>query len=177
MHRFRPIRPFRSARALVAAAAVPVLVVAVMLPGTASAGKPKALKGTCTSLSGNALGTPIPTLNGCSPTPNADSPGTFTFPFASSGTSVIHWANGSSSTFSFSSKTTLPTKVKKGATVPNSKFHCPSGDQVEAALKGKITGNSGLPSGDTGMTGPVKATVCVAANYDLSLLAGTSFSL
>jgi hypothetical protein len=162
---------------------VPLAVATVALPGTALASKgPPAVAGACTHLAGNAgqtTGPEVPTLTGCSPTPNADAPGTFTFPFAASGTSVIHWANGSTTSFSFKSKTTLPTKTKKGATVPNPKFHCPAGNTIEAALKGKIpkTGNAGLPTGDTGLKGSVKATVCVTATFQLSLLPGTNFTL
>jgi hypothetical protein len=61
----------------------------------------------------------------------------------------------------------------------NPKFHCPSGDTVQAALKGKIpkNGNSGLPAGDTGLLGSVKATVCVDSAFNVSLLAGTTFAL
>jgi hypothetical protein len=173
----------RTAITLVSALAIPMLAITVLFPGVASAGsKPKPVSGACTHLAGNASqtsGPQVPTLTGCSPAPNATSPGTFTFPFASSGTSVIHWANGATTTFTFSSKQTLPTKVKKNVTVPNPKFHCPSGDITQAALKGKIpkTGNGSLPSGDTGLKGSVKATVCVTATLDISLLAGTSFTL
>ena len=162
---------------------VPLAVATVALPGTALASKgPKAVAGVCTHLAGNAgdkTGPDVPTLTGCSPAPNADAPGTFTFPFAASGTSVIHWANGATTSFTFKSKTTLPTKTKKGATVPNRKFHCPAGNTIEAALKGKIpkTGNAGLPTGDTGLKGAVKATVCVTATFQLSLLPGTHFTL
>jgi hypothetical protein len=163
---------------------VPLLVATVALPGTALAKTkaPPAVSGLCTHLAGNAgstSGPEVPTLTGCSPVPNAGAPGTFTFPFAASGTSVIHWANGATTSFTFKSKTTLPTKTKKGATVPNPKFHCPAGNTIEAALKGKIpkTGNGSLPSGDTGLKGSVKATVCVTAAFQLSLLPGTTFTL
>jgi hypothetical protein len=162
---------------------VPLLFATIALPGTALASSgPKAVSGLCTHLVGNAgdsSGPDVPTLSGCSPVPNADGPGTFSFPFAASGTSVIHWANGATTSFTFKSKTTAPTKVKKGATVPNPKFHCPAGNTIEAALKGKIpkTGNGGLPSGDSGLKGAVKATVCVTAAFQVSLLAGTTFTL
>jgi hypothetical protein len=171
----------RYALTLVSALAIPMLAVTVLFPGAASAGsKPKAVKGTCTSLSGNAgisTGPGSPMLSGCSPAPNAPGTGGFTFPFASSGTSVIHWSNGSTTTFSFSTKLTSPTKTKKGATVPNPKFHCASGDVTQAALKGKITGNGSLPAGDTGLKGNIKATVCVTPTFNISLLPGTSWAL
>ena len=169
---------------LVSALAIPMLAVTILLPGAASAtAKPKAVKGTCTHLSGNftiVTGPGSPELSGCSPSPNTPSTGTFTFPAATSGNTTIHWSNGSSTKFSFTTKLTLPTKTKKGASVPNSKFHCPSGDQIEAALKGKIPnsgGNAGLPTGDTGLKGSVKATVCVTETDQISLLSGTTFAL
>src|ERR1700722_9493120 len=131
---------------LVSALAIPMLAVTILIPGAASAtSKPKAVKGTCTHLSGNftiTSGPGSPALSGCSPSPNAPGTANFTFPASETGTATIHWANGSSTKFTFSTKLTLPTKTKKGATVANSKFHCPSGDQFEAALKGKIP-NSG----------------------------------
>jgi len=177
MHRSRS----RYALTVVSALAIPMLAVTVLFPGAASAGsKPKATKGVCTHLSGNAATPGSPTITGCTPIPNADGTGTFTFPFASSGTTTITWANGATTKFTFTSKTTAPTKTKKGATVPNPKFKCPAGDTVEAALKGKIPnsgGNGNLPVGDTGLKGSVKATVCVSATFNVSLLAGTTFAL
>jgi len=158
---------------------VPVLVVAVLAPGVASAtAKPKALKGSCTGLSGNVTGTV--SVTGCSPSPSAPGTGVFIFTGATSGTSSIDWSNGSKTSFTFNTTQTLPTKTHKGATVPNPKFHCPSGDIIEVALKGKIPnsgGNTGLPANDTGLKGAVKATICVSGTEDLSLLAGTSFAL
>jgi hypothetical protein len=169
---------------LVSALAIPMLAVTILIPGAASATpKPKAVKGTCTHLAGNftvTSGSMAPKLSGCSPSPNAPGTGTFTFPAATSGNTTIHWSNGSSTKFSFTTKLTLPTKMKKGASVANSKFHCPSGDQIEAALKGKIPnsgGNANLPTGDTGLKGAVKATVCVSATDQISLLSGTTFAL
>src|SRR5450631_2816919 len=131
MHRSRS----RSVVTLVSALAIPMLAITVLLPGVASAGSTqKAVKGSCTHLAGNAAttsGPGQPTLTGCSPSPNLPGTATFTFPFANSGTTTVHWSNGSTTTFSFSTKLTLPTKVKKGATVPNPKFKCPSGDVTE----------------------------------------------
>ena len=179
MRRLQQLGPFRSARLAAMTSLVAVLALTLAVPGTASAGKkPKAVKGMCTSLSGNAVTqSPPPTINGCSPVPNATAPGTFTFPFAASGNVTIHWANGATTTFSYTSKTVSPTKVKKGKTVHNNKFHCPANDQIEAFLKGKVTGNGSLPAGDTGLKAAVKATVCVDANYNVSLLGGTSMAL
>ncbi len=169
---------------LVSALALPMLAVTILLPGAASAtSRPKAVKGACTHLTGNytiTSGPGSPTLSGCSPSPNAPGTGTFTFPAATSGTTTIHWSNGSTTKFTFSTKITLPDKTKKGVSVPNSKFHCPSGDQLEAALKGKIPnsgGNANLPSGDTGLKGSVKATVCVTATNQISLLANTTWAM
>ena len=173
----------RHALTLVSAVAIPMLAVSVLFPGAASAGsKPKAVTGSCTGLNGNAgtmTGPGSPMLTGCSPSPNAPGTGSFTFPFAASGTSIIHWSNGATTTFSYKTKLTLPTKTKKGATVANPKFHCPAGDETEAALKGKIpkTGNGSLPAGDTGLKGSIKATVCVTPTLQISLLAGTSWTL
>lgn len=175
MHRVRS----RHLVTFVSVIAVPTLAAAVLLPGVALAAKgPPTVSGSCTTLSGNALGTPTPMISGCSGISGVTS-GTFVFPFAASGSTTITFNNGGQTTFNFSSKTVLPTKTKKGATVPNPKFHCPSGDQVQAALKGKIpkTGNTGFGSTVGGFKGAVKATVCVDAAYNLSLLAGTSFSL
>ncbi len=174
----------RTALTLVSTLAVPVLAIAVLFPGAASAThRPKPTKGTCTHLSGNAGIPGSPTLTGCSPSPNAPGTGTFTFPFAPTGTSTIHWANGSSTSFTFSSKVILPTKSKKvhgvSTQVANPKFHCHASDQLQAALKGKIptTGNHNLPAGDTGLKGSVKATICVSTTFDVTLLAGTTFAL
>lgn len=176
-----PIRPFKSARLMVASAAVPLLVLAIAMPGTASAGaKPKPVKGDCTSLSGNySTNTPPPTLNGCSPSPEAVGPATFTFPAATSGTSTIHWPNGSTTSFTFSSKVILATATKKGKTEVNSKDHCPgaSSGTFEVELKGKISANTNLPSGDTGLKGSAKADVCVATSGDISLVPGSEFAL
>jgi len=164
---------------LVSLLSIPVLIVAVLAPGVASAtAKPKALTGSCTGLSGNATGTV--SVIGCSPSPNAPGTGTFNFTGATSGTSSISWSNGSKTSFTFNTKQTLPTKTHKGASVPNPKFHCPAGDIIEVALKGKIPnsgGNTGLPTGDTGLKGAVKATICLDSAENLSLLAGTSFAL
>jgi hypothetical protein len=173
----------RYALTLVSAVAIPMLAVTVLFPGAASASKPKAVKGLCTGLNGNAgimTGPGSPMLTGCSPAPNAPGTGSFTFPFAASGTSTIHWSNGSTTKFSYTTKLTTPTKSKKGVMVANSKFHCPSGDVTEAALKGKIPnsgGNGSLPAGDTGLKGSIKATVCVTAGFQISLLAGTTWAL
>ncbi len=164
---------------LVSLLSIPVLVIAVLAPGVASAtAKPKAVKGSCTALSGNVTG--VVSVTGCSPSPNAPGTGTFNFTGATSGTSSISWSNGSKTSFTFNTKQTLPTKTHKGATVPNPKFHCPAGDIIEVALKGKIPnngGNTGLPAPDTGLKGAVKATICVDSVENLSLLAGTSFAL
>ena len=167
---------------LVSALAIPMLAVAILIPGAASATTPKAVAGSCTHLSGSALvssGPGGPSLSGCSPSPNAPGTGTFTFPFAPSGTATIHWSNGATTSFTFKAKVTSSTKLKKGVAVANPKFHCPAGDSVESALKGKIpkTGNGSLPSGDTGLKGAVKATVCLSATDNLSLLPNTTFSL
>jgi hypothetical protein len=48
------------------------------------------------------------------------------------------------------------------------------------ALKGKIPnsgGNTGLPAGDTGLKGSVKATICVTSTENVNLLPGTVFAL
>src|ERR1700722_4225211 len=163
----------RTVITLVSALAIPLLAVTVVLPGVASASKPKAVKGVCTHLSGNAAissGPGAPSLSGRAPPPNAPGTGSFTFPFASSGTSVIHWSNGSTTTFTFSTKLTAPTKTHKNEQVPNPKFHCPSGDLTQAALKGKVKSNGSLPAGDTGLKGSIKATVCVDSATNISLL-------
>jgi len=155
-----------------------MLVVAVLAPGASASSKPKPVKGSCSTLSGNATGTV--SVGGCTPSPNAPGTGVFHFAAAAtSGTSSISWSNGSTTTFSFSTKETLPTKTKKGATVPNPKFHCASGDIIEVALHGAIpgNGNSGLPAGDTGLKGSIKGTICVTSTEDLSLLPGTSLAL
>ena len=114
------------------------------------------------------------------PSPNAPGNGVFHFSSgATAGSSSISWYNGSTTTFSFSTKETLPNKTKKGATVANPKFHCASGDIIQVALKGKIpnNGNSGLPAGDTGLKGSVKGTICVTSAENLSLLPETSLAL
>jgi hypothetical protein len=164
---------------LVSALTVPALAIAMLAPGVASARtpKPKAVKGLCTALSGNALSTV--TVSGCSPAPNAPGTGSFVFSAATSGTSSITWSNGSKTTFTYKTKLTSPTKTKKGAQVANPKFHCPSGDIIEVALKGKIpkTGNSNLPAGDTGLKGAVKGTICVTNTENVSLLPGTTLAL
>jgi len=180
MHGVLTVRPFRSLGVLVATTAVPVLVVALVAPGVASASTPKAVKGSCTSLSGDAkqkTGPDEPTLRGCTPSPNADGSGTFQFlAGATSGSSMITWSNGATTTFSFKTKVLYYNEVKKGAIVINPKFRCPPDDLAEAILKGKVTGNGDLPSGDTGLTGAVKATVCVDGSENLTLLSG-KFSL
>lgn len=164
---------------LFSALSVPVLVAAVLVPGVASATPtPKAVKGSCSTLSGNVSGTV--SVSGCSPSPNVPGTGRFIFTGATSGTSSIDWSNGSKTSFTFTTKQTLPTKTKKGAQVANSKFHCAAGDIIEVALKGKIPnsgGNTSLPTGDTGLKGSVKATICVSSADNLSLLPGTSFAL
>jgi len=155
----------------------PTLVAAVALPAAAwAASKPKPEKATCTRLSGNAVHPPV-TISGCAPAPNAPGSGTFTFPFATSGTSTITWANGGKTTFSFSTKEIEPTKSTSKGTVPNKKFKCPAGDSLEAQLKGKVTGNSSLPAGDTGLKGSVKAFVCVTSTFNVSLVPGTIFKI
>ena len=163
--------------------AAPTLAAAVVLPGVALAKGPPTTKGSCSSLSGNAAisaGPGEPTISGCTGIPGTTS-GTFAFPFASMGSATITWnaPSGAKTVFSFKSKTTLPTKTKKGVSVPNPKFHCPPADTVEAALKGKIakTGNSGFGTTVGGFKGAVKATVCVDSSFNISLLAGTSFTL
>jgi len=167
----------KHARHTLTALAVPTLVAAVALPATAWAGsKPKPVKATCTALSGNAVTPPV-TISGCSPAPNAPGSGTFTFPFAASGSSTITWSNGATTSFSFSTKEIDPTKTTSKGTVANKKFKCPAGDTVQADLKGKVTGNGSLPAGDTGLKGSVKGTICVDASFDVSLLAGTIFKL
>jgi hypothetical protein len=171
----------RSARllALASALTIPMLVVAVLVPGVASAktAKPKPVKGSCSTLSGNVAGTV--TVSGCTPSPNAPGTGVFHFTGATSGTSSISWSNGSTTTFSFTTKLTDPDKTKKGVSVHNPKFHCAATDLIQVALKGKIptTGNTGLPSGDTGLKGSIKATICVTSTENLSLLPGTSMAL
>jgi hypothetical protein len=165
---------------LISALTIPALALAVLVPGVASAKtpKPKPVKGSCATLSGNVAGTV--SVSRCSPSPNAPGTGTFNFTGSTSGTSSISWSNGSKTFFTFSTKETQPTKTKKGKTVANSKFHCAAGDIIEVALKGKIPnsgGNTGLPTGDTGLKGSVKATICVTAAENVSLLPGTVFAL
>jgi hypothetical protein len=165
---------------LVSALTVPALAVAMLVPGVASAKtpKPKPVKGLCTALSGNALATV--TVSGCSPAPNAPGNGSFVFNgAATSGTSSITWSNGAKTTFTYKTKLTSPTKTKKGAQVANPKFHCPSGDIIQVALKGKIpkTGNSNLPAGDSGLKGAVKGTICVTNTENVTLLPGTTLAL
>ena len=176
------------ARFTAVAIAVPMLAIAVLIPSAASAAsKPKPAKGQCTSLTGTFTvmsGPGSPTLNGCSPAPNATGPASFTFTGATSGTSTIHFANGAVLKFSFTAKVVGETKpkTKKGVTtqVPNGKYHCPAvagnnGDQ--AALKGSIVSQT-LPTGDTGLKGKIKATVCVNGNTGaIKLLPGSVFAL
>ena len=179
----------RPARFVVAALSVPLVAAAVLVPSlTASAGsKPKPVKGACTHLSGNFGGTPVPTLSGCSPSPNAPGTGTFTFPMGgqTSGTSVIHWAGGATTTFFFTTKTVTSsvTKTKKGvaSTVANPKYHCPNyglSSGIQASLKANITAQHLVPASDTGLKGKIKATVCVNLNNgNIVLLPGSTFAL
>ncbi len=162
---------------LVSALAVPALVGALLLPGVASAKTPKgAVKGDCTSLSGN-IDTTVH-IAGCSPAAAGSSGGLFNFSSgAASGSSSIAWSDGALTTFSFGGKEVEPTKVKKGETVANPKFTCPAGDLIQFDLKGKVQSDTSLPAGDTGYKGPVKATVCVDQSDNVSLKAGTLFGL
>ncbi len=167
--------------------AAPTLLATVLLPGTATAGNPGpvATTGVCTALSGNGAvtsGPGVPTLSGCTPSPNADGTGTFTFParfpfvITIPFSVTITWANGATTTFTFKS-IKAPNAVKRNGK-PNPKFLCPFYDS-QLFLKGTIpkTGNGNLPRGDAGLKGTVKATFCVDGSDNVSLLAGTQFTL
>jgi hypothetical protein len=165
---------------VVSALAVPALVGVLALPGVASASAliPKgAAKGSCTSLSGN-IDTTV-NIAGCSPAAAGSSGGVFNFSANStSGSSSISWSSGAVTTFSFGGKQVEPTKTnKKGVTSANKKFTCPTGDLIQFDLKGKVKSDTGLSGGNLGFKGAVKATVCVDQSDDVSLKAGTLFTL
>jgi len=151
------------------------MVMGLLLPGVASAKTkaPKGVTGTCSGFSGNVNATI--TISGCNPEAAGSDGGTFSFSStATAGDSSIAWSDGAVTTFSFKGKEELP--MNSAGTKPNKKFKCASGDTVEFLLKGKVeknpAGNTGLPSGDVGFGGSVKADVCVDGSSNVSLRTG-----
>jgi hypothetical protein len=161
----------RSFRYLVPMVAVPILAVAVILPGSASAKGPKGpkpVKVTCTTVSGNVSGVPTPpTISGCTPTSATGGMGTFSGFVGGSGNLVVTWNGGAEGTTSAAYSSTEPSPTSKG----NKCAKVAAGD-IEAILHGSVTGNSPA-GGSPGVKAALHAKICVDTNFNLSLLPGS----
>ncbi len=144
---------------LVRLLAVPALVVPVVAGSLAFSPSAFAAPAVCTALSGNASGSPAPTLTGCNDPANTGGTGSFT---GLTSPTLVTWATGGTDTITFKFKLLTGRKNK-----------CPAGDS-EAQLTGKISGHSGLGSS---VSGKVKAFVCVDGSGNLSLQGTTTFKL
>jgi hypothetical protein len=175
-----------------------LLTATIMIPGANATARTrsKPVTATCTSWSGVINGTPTPTVNGCSPAPNAVGPGTMpglsgphpatdlhsVFPCSTPGFTgqgvTIDWSNGATTSFQFVGKAQVSCIVKKGADVPNPRYHCPNfglTDGAELFVHSQIQSQTTVP-GDAGLKGGISAKICVnVANGSFLLLAGTKF--
>ena len=164
-------RPFRLM--LIPTLAVPALLAATLLPGSAYAKGPgpKPVKVVCTTLSGNFItNTPPPTIGACTQPTATGGSGTFAGFTGQSGTLTITW-NG-----------TGTTSAAYSATIPQSKGNkCPA-PLTEAILHGSVSGNTPIGTGNAGVKGALHSKICVdlsgdAGNGDLSLLHGQTFKV
>ncbi len=134
-------------------------------------------------------GSPTPTpisLTGCSPAPNAATPGTIPtgadFP-RGAGAATVTWANGATTTFTYTG-VAVPHFVtsRRERIVVSNKWRCP-GDPGQIDLTGAVNGNANLPARDGGLKGRVKATFCTNIESDAPLMAdlrlapGTQFKV
>jgi len=150
--------------ALIPALVIPIVVAAVVVPGSAYARGhgAKQVKVACATLGGNYL-TGIPTIGGCNQP--AATGGLGTFPGSSlgpSGSITVTWTGTGTTTFLYSS------------TVPDSKGNkCPTG-LTEVILHGSVAGNSPIGTGNAGVKGAVHAKICVdLSGGSLRMLTGT----
>lgn len=167
-------------RVVVPTIALPVVVAAMVFPGSAYAKgpKPKAERAACTALGGTLS---APTLSGCSPTLQTGDSGTMsslpatlaTVPVRPSGSVTVTWANTATTTVGFH------TSIPSGDHCPidTTSSANPQPKQTEVILAGKVTGNGGTPpTGDGGVKAAVKTKICVDSQGDVTLLSGQRFS-
>jgi hypothetical protein len=155
---------------IVSAVAVPAMLAALALPAFAKGrghGPPtgKPVNVACTSLTGNASGTPSPSLGGCnqSAATGGSGTGTFTGGLTLSGKATVTWANGGTTAIHYS--------VSLPQSTGNKCAKVAAGD-VEAIVHGAVSG--GTPaSGSPAVKGAVHAKACVATDGTLSLLPGS----
>jgi hypothetical protein len=103
--------------------------------------------------------------------------------FGGKGEATVTWANGSTTTFTYTA-VSVPLFVisRGGARVVNKKWRC-TGQASQSDLTGAIMGNANLPVGDGGLKGRVKATICgiVLSEsppiFGLELAPGSEFKL
>ncbi len=151
------MRPSRLMRILI----VPALALPVGAASLAFAGPAFAGAVVCTGLSGNATGTPAPTLTGCNDTANTGGTGTATGPLTSPAT--ISWAtSGGTNKIKFTDK--AYTSGKKDKCLSRGTGY------TYATIKGSVIGHTGTGSS---VSGKVSAKVCVAPDGTLSLQSGT----
>ncbi len=141
----------------VAALTIPASAVTMAMSSPAWAGG-----GTsCSSLSGNVSGG-SGSLGGCTDTANTGGSGTFPIAAFTSGSGTITWATGGTTNVSVTAKA-----VTKDEKDPHGT--CAAGD-TEFAVKGKITGSTGLGSS---VKGKIKGEVCLDSSGNLSVEPGT----
>jgi hypothetical protein len=80
-----------------------------------------------------------------------------------SGTATATWANGATTTFDFTEKTILPAVIEGPTPLPMAYRPCELGYPYIFAvvrLTGRVTGNTLVGPGDTGVRGPIHAVIC-----------------
>jgi hypothetical protein len=108
------------------------------------------------------------TLTNCNQTAESGGGGTLSYlsvPAANgssvAGTASVSWANGATSTLSYTESTVLP---GDSFPFPHAYHACSLGQPVILAvvrLAGVVTGNTVVGANDPGVKGPVKALICV----------------
>jgi len=118
----------------------------------------------CTTVSGNLSG--AITISSCSQLPATGGSGTFPGTLLdSAGSGTITWNGTGTTTF-----------VYVSSHPPSQRRKCPDGDS-ETTLRGSVTANRPLGTGNVGVKGAVHAKLCIDSSSKVSLLAGRTFQL
>lgn len=143
--------------------AIGVIVLPLVLPGSAYAKGHTGVRVNCTKVSGSGLLEPGAILTGCSEPQASGGSATISFDLGS-GNDTVTWGGGLGTT-TFRPIVSGPRRVDKCAKInPN---------DVEEHLHGKVVSSSPA-GGSPGVRGPVSALICINVSGE-TLLPGTPF--